>query len=411
MTDQERAKTIVERLQNGIPPNDGVKEYSVGNEKFLDQIRKYHLPNEGNVDGKIRFVSGSWGCGKSHFLTQVRDIAFDANYLVSYVNLSADEAPFHRFEEVFYRIVKQISSPEMHKTKAITLDSPLNEVFRHYLFRSGSGSSNQSIDREIYVQAREKLMKNSSIDIDFRRLVCHFWETYLPDLPDVIEPKDSAMLEESRGRIMQWFSGEGTIGPYRKEFGVQKLIKRSNARTILNSLAHYATFAGYNGIVILFDEAEMSYSILKKANLTIAHNNLLHLINNVENTRGLFLIYATTPDFYVDENYGVVNYGALAQRIGKPNDDPPQALDKIWNLDQAKPNSSDYQKAARKIRDLYITAFPENERNVSKHDDLDSFVTRLVKNHPRYEAEGFWRVLVKRLIEHFHKKAEGIKST
>jgi molybdopterin synthase sulfur carrier subunit len=36
---------------------------------------------------------------------------------------------------------------------------------------------------------------------------------------------------------------------------------------------------------------------------------------------GLFLIYATTPDFFTDPKHGIVIYGALQGRIGKPEED------------------------------------------------------------------------------------------
>lgn len=401
MLTQARADNIIESLRSGIPPLDGVREYSAGNESFLIQIRKRHLRKLSGGRGKIRFISGSWGSGKTHFLAQLRETAFEANYLVSSVGLSADETPFNRFEEVFYRIVRQISSPQMYKTGGTTLDAPLGEVFRRQLFGSSGAASNAVIDRDSYDNACQRLMVNGEIDIDFRRLVCRYWETYLP------EAGDPAMLEDRRGRIMQWFSGEGTIGAYRKEFGVQKLVNRSNARLLLRSLGCYAIHAAFNGIVVLLDEAEMSYSVMRKSELKKAHNNLLHLINGIEESPGLFLVYATTPDFYTDERHGIQIYGALAQRVGRPEEHPPRALDRVWNLEYVRPELADYQAAARKIRDLYIAAYPEGKEMVSGYTSLNSFVEDLLAAHPRFSAVGFWRILVKGVIELFERQVEG----
>ena len=401
MLHQARAETIIESLRSGIPPLDGVSEYSAGNEDFLSQVRRRHLRDVAGVRGKIRFISGSWGSGKTHFLAQIRETAFDANYLVSSVGLSAGETPFNRFEEVFYRIAKQISSPEMYTTNSHTLDAPLGEVFRRQLFGSSAETSNAVIDREAYDKACQKFMANSEIDIDFRRLVCRYWETYLPEAGDL------AMLEDRRGRIMQWFSGEGTIGAYRKEFGVQKLVNRSNARLLLRSLGRYAIHAGFTGIVVLLDEAEMSYSVMRKSELKKAHNNLLHLINSIEESPGLFLVYATTPDFYTDERHGIQIYGALAQRIGRPEEHPPRALDRVWNLEHIQPVLVDYQAAARKIRCLYVAAYLEDAGTIMDPTSLDKFVEDLLDAHPRFSAVGFWRVLVKGVIELFERQVEG----
>lgn len=401
MHNQVRAEAIIESLRSGTPPTSGVREYSAGNEGFLNQIRKRHLREIPGARGKIRFISGSWGSGKTHFLTQIQETAFDSNYLVSSVGLSADETPFNRFEEVFYRVVKKISSPGMHESDDVPPDAPLGEVFGRQLFGAKPSASSEVIDRETYDKACQKLMENDEIDIDFRRLVCRYWETYLP------ESGDSAMLEDRRGRIMQWFSGEGTIGAYRKEFGVQKLVNRSNARLLLRSLGRYAVHAGFNGIVILLDEAEMSYSVMRKSELKKAHNNLLHLINSIEESPGLFLVYATTPDFYTDEQHGIQIYGALAQRIGRPGEYPPRALDRVWNLEYAQPDLADYQEAARKIRELYIAAEPEAKKMISDAVSLDDFVKKLLNAHPPFSAVGFWRVLVKGVIDMFDRTTEG----
>lgn len=401
MVDQAYAESIIERLRMGHPPTRGVHEYSAGNEGLLDQIRKRHLRQIPGLRGKIRFISGSWGSGKSHFLAQIRETAFDSNYLVSSVGLSAEETPFNRFEEVFYRVVKEISSPEMYRTGVATLDAPLGEVFRRQLFGSQPPASNAVIDRETYDKSCQELMENGEIDIDFRRLVCRYWETFVP------EAGDPAMLEDRRGRIMQWFSGEGTIGAYRKEFGVQKLVKRSNARLLLRSLGRYAIHAGFTGIVVLLDEAEMSYSSMRKSELKKAHNNLLHLINSIEESPGLFLVYATTPDFYIHEVHGIQIYGALAQRIGRPEEHTPRALDRVWNLEYAQSDVADYRAAARKIRRLYIDAYPEFEQAISDDSSLDTFVEELLDAHPRFSAVGFWRVLVVGVIKLFERQVEG----
>jgi hypothetical protein len=176
---------------------------------------------------------------------------------------------------------------------------------------------------------------------------------------------------------------------------------------LLRSLGRYAIHAGFNGIVVLLDEAEMSYSVMRKSELKKAHNNLLHLINSIEESPGLFLVYATTPDFYTDERHGIQIYGALAQRIGRPEERPPRALDRVWNLEYVEADLADYRAAARKIRSLYVAAYPEFEQAISDDSSLDIFVEELLNAHPRFSAVGFWRVLVKGVIELFERQAEG----
>jgi hypothetical protein len=176
---------------------------------------------------------------------------------------------------------------------------------------------------------------------------------------------------------------------------------------MLQSLAGFVRLSGYKGLLILFDEAEQAYSVMRKSALREAHNNLLSLINNIESLPGLFLIYATTPDFYTDPKHGIVIYGALSGRIGKPEERHPRALDTIWNLDAVETKLEDYQEAAKKIRGVYGLAYPEAESALPKEQVVTQKVAELFRMHPSLAAVRFWRLLVTALITDFDDHMEG----
>ena len=86
---------------------------------------------------------------------------------------------------------------------------------------TGQRTPLQEISYENYSVAVNKLMANKAIDIDFRKIIQKYWETFLP------ETSEEAIIEQTRGEILQWFSGEGTVGSYRKRFGVNKMLIRT----------------------------------------------------------------------------------------------------------------------------------------------------------------------------------------
>jgi hypothetical protein len=395
---------IIESLRKGIPPQIGVEKYSVGNEKLIEGIKKYHLSSIDKI-GKMRFISGSWGGGKTHLFRLIRDIAFQENCAVSNVELTVDSAPLNKFEQVFYSIVRNISTPTYYQKSQFSDVAPIGTLIEESLYALGGSKiePESEITYEQYSKAVEKLMANKGIDIDFKKMIQHYWQTYLPDSPN------KAVVEQVREEILQWFAGEGTISTFRKRFGVNKMVSRQNAKLMLQSLAQFVKLAGYKGLVILFDEAEQSYSIMRKSALRDAHNNLLSLINNIQTIPGIFMIYATTPDFYTDPKHGIVIYGALASRIGKPENKPPDALDVIWNLDAVVTELKDYQKAARKIRNIYIEAYPEAKNKISDESETDKFIEELYKKHPKLGTVKFWRVMVTALIQKYDSQMEGKK--
>jgi hypothetical protein len=117
------AQDIVESLRSGVPPKRYASSYSAGNDEFLADVRRRHLESRASR-GKIRFVSGNWGAGKTHFLRLLREEAFDTGYLVSTVELSVDQVPFNKFEQVFFEIVRAITSPEMYREGYLIQASP-----------------------------------------------------------------------------------------------------------------------------------------------------------------------------------------------------------------------------------------------------------------------------------------------
>jgi P-loop Domain of unknown function (DUF2791) len=397
------ANSIIESLRKGLPPTRGVDKYSVGHEKLIQGINKHHFHGIANR-GIIRFVSGSWGSGKTHFFRLLREVAFQNECLVSNVELNADNAALNKFEKVFYSIIRNISTPESFSKNTNDEIAPFGRVLQEslaYLATGNRSFSNNIISYDEYVKARELLMQDRSIDIDFKKMIQEYWKTFLPDAPD------QALQEQNRAEILQWFSGEGSVATYRRRFEVNKIVNKDNAKLMLQSLAGFVKLSAYKGLVILFDEAEQAYSIMRKSSLKDAHNNLLSLINNIESLNGLFLIYATTPDFFTDPKHGIIIYGALQGRIGKPEHRKPRALDSIWNLDEVETNLVSYQDAAKRIRDIYVIAHPGNETKLPCRVKIDDFVEELFNIHPALSGVRFWRVLVTSLIAYLDDYLDG----
>ncbi|MGB9880974.1 MAG: BREX system ATP-binding domain-containing protein, partial [Anaerolineae bacterium] len=269
-----------------------------------------------------------------------------------------------------------------------------------YLGGEGTPLEGPVLDTQLE-RASESLMADRAIDIDFKKMVKRYWETYGPD------SVTGAVAEQTREEILQWFSGEGTIGAYRKRFDVNKMVSKENAKLMLQSLAGFVRLAGYRGLVVLFDEAEQAYSLMRRSQLRDAQNNLLSLINNIESLAGLFLVYATTPDFYTDPKHGIVTYGALQGRIGRPEQRSPSALDTIWNLDEVKVDLETYQKVALNIESIYREAYPDSHGSLPSPGEIRELVSKLNRMHPSVSAVRFWRVLVTALVTEFDNRMMG----
>lgn len=206
---------------------------------------------------------------------------------------------------------------------------------------------------------------------------------------------------------MQWFTGEANKTEMRKNYGIQRVLTKENSRIFLNSIVALAKFLGYSGLVVLFDESEMSHSTMAKAQLSQAHNNLLHLINEIDQIPGLVMIYAAVPEFFNDDRKGIRIYGALSSRIGQPDSSPPSALQRVWNLDAVSVTKDQFHEAARKIRQIYERAFPEDKALLMGEDELLRRVDVVISEHGQFERVSRWRAVVQECVKLLDLTLEG----
>ena len=412
MNRKELAQLVITSLRKGIPPQRGFELYSVGHEKLIKGVKKRHMSQIAH-QGLILFINGSYGSGKTHLFRLLREIALGQNCLVSSVELKAKETPFSKFEKVFSSIVRNIQTPAMYNNgighEAEPFSRVLDEVLSMHV--TGTRENVSQISADQYNEAHQALMQDRHIALDFKKIVAKYWETYVPGRPFSHE----TVRDETRGEALQWFSGEGTAQTFRTKFDVNKMITGETAKVMLQSLTGFIGFAGYRGLMILFDEAAQAYEHLQEKERKQAYNNLFHLINEIELLPGLFLVYATTPSFYSEKKYGILLLESLASRIGKLPDRAPRPMDAVWNLDQAKIGLNDYKQAAVKIRDVYKEAFQDDEDDLDaelpSQEEIGAFVEQLFEQHGQTSNIRFWRVMTSALIKFCEDFVDGEASS
>jgi len=112
-----QARSIIEELRKGSVPLDYVPVFTVGREnwlKFIEDDLDHYIAEGG---AKVRFVSGDYGDGKTHFMSVISNVALQKGFAVSFVVLTR-EVPIHKFEVAYQAIVRQLRTshaPEVSK--------------------------------------------------------------------------------------------------------------------------------------------------------------------------------------------------------------------------------------------------------------------------------------------------------
>lgn len=290
---QRLAKAIIHKLGSfGTPPEFGIEYFSVGLEPYIEVIENEYLKDILKYSlSSFKLITGNYGGGKTHFLYLIRGLAWQHNYVTSYVSLSPTECPFDRLELVYKKIVSNITPP----LKQNILEQQ-HEVGIEALLRCW------------YTNAREERNFISEI----KNLESSSFTNALKGAMISLVSDD----EEEFNGVLQWLKGEEAPRELRLRHRISERIDRSTAFRMLRSLVQFINSIGYSGFILLFDEAERGMSISSTRDKRRALDNLRQLVDECGNARlpGAMFFYAVPDENLLLEGSGGV-YEALKQRL------------------------------------------------------------------------------------------------
>jgi hypothetical protein len=287
--------------ENGKPPELGISHVNAGNESYLrvidsDYIQDLICAMEGS---SFKLVQGTYGAGKTHFLFCVRDLAWRRGLLTAFVTISPKECPFNRPLAVYRAIAQRIERPYAaggEQTRG--LDDLIRLSLEDRVANEGLDEARAWVD----AIARAPLTRHS-----FRDAVVGFARAVLD--------RDEAATR----RLGAWLRGEDVSLGDAKLAGLYEVPANDNGFGMLRSLVQLVPRLGWQGCVLLLDEAERRLTPddkpTKALSETVDHlRELIDLCGRAELPRTLVL-YAVTPAF---TEHVLPLYPALQQRLGAP---------------------------------------------------------------------------------------------
>ncbi|HEX5060205.1 MAG TPA: BREX system ATP-binding domain-containing protein [Kofleriaceae bacterium] len=301
--DRKLARRILAQMgENGKPPELGISHVNVGNESYLQVIDAAYVGDLiGVVEGSsFKIVQGTYGAGKTHFLYCVRDLAWRRGLLAAFVTISPKECPFNRPLAIYKAIANSIELPRGTGGEITRgVDDVIRANLEARIAEEGRDATRAWLDKQL---ARAQITRHS-----FRDAVVGFSRAVLDN-------------DEPTARLLgAWLRGEDVSVSEVKAAGVFELPSNENGFGMVRSLVQLVHQLGYEGTVVLLDEAERRLSVDGKPTKTMAETmdhlrELVDLCGRSELPRTLVL-YAVTPAFTADV---LPQYPALQQRLGAP---------------------------------------------------------------------------------------------
>jgi hypothetical protein len=361
MLTQSDAKHIFNQLRTGLVPERGLDAFAVGVDKPRDELRRQlELVQEGS--GSIKFLRGGYGCGKTFIARLAIAEAQSKNFVTSFVVVSDNDLRFHRFEEVYRKVVSELSTQTCPRgALGDILDRWIGRI-EDGLIERGADADAADFDQQVRGKVKEELatLTGGKAPADFVRVIQTIF-----DLKQQGELADAASL-------VSWLSGsENIAAAVKRRADIKGDIGSADALAYLRGILAIAKAAKYNGMLIVIDEAE---TILRMR--TDSRHKSLNGIRQISDASGdypgLLWIFTGTPDFF-DNRKGVAGLAPLHDRIRFLEDGKFASLRQPQL--QLKPFDAARLKAvALRLRELY--PMPNRQRVLTRVSD--AFIDRLV---------------------------------
>jgi hypothetical protein len=308
--DKQLARRIIAHLKAGTTPLEGVAYLNVGNERWFAAAAEQFDEVAADGDALVRFISGYYGDGKTHFLGMLRSIAFDRGWFVSYV--TAETTPLHKFDVVYAEVAKNITLPSTARLlpwigvgAGRGASVLLGAVFAAFYQEAYRSDARDGLHKERVLAALRQKAKALGSSPCIHQAVG----------AAVIAYTESVIRgdTEATQQICAWLEGSDVRMP---ENGLSRRIDQKVARDVMRSLSALAQRAGLLGGLILLDEAERILTQSRQVRQK-SYGVLRDLLDNTDGQGGMqsaVTYVAATPEMFESER-GFAEYDALRSRL------------------------------------------------------------------------------------------------
>jgi hypothetical protein len=352
---------VFERLRGGLVPERGLTAFAVGIEDNRAELHR-QLDLIAHGEGSIKFLRGGYGCGKT-FMARLAILDAQAKgYATSFVVVSDNDLKFHKFEEVYRKIVSELGTATCARgALGDLLDRWIGRI-EEALIAAGADEDAPDFDERVRQRLGEEInsLTRGRAPQDFVRVVQAIF--------DAKQANDFA----TAGSLLSWLSGSANVaGEAKRAAGVKGDIGSSVAMAYLRGVLEIVKAAGYHGLLIVIDEAE---TILRMRTDTRhkSLNGIRQIADDAATYPGLLWLFTGTPDFF-DSRRGVQGLEPLHDRIkfsktgSFASRKQPQLELRPFDLDRLL-------GVAKKLRAL----FPTKHGSRVEERLSDAFVDRLV---------------------------------
>jgi hypothetical protein len=283
--------------------------------------------------------------------------AMNANFAVSFVVVSPNDTQFHKFDDVYHKIVSNLRT-------SMAESGTLEFMIDRWISRIEDRLAEEIGDDADDFDERVKLRFESELDELTKESTGN---EFIAVLKAYFDAKQAGEYSTASG-LVAWLSGSKNIASsIKSKAGIKGEISSASAMTFLKGIVSIVKRAGYSGLVVVIDELETilrTRTDVRQKSL----NGLRQIIDAAKDFRGMVWVFTGTPEFF-DSRKGVAGLEPLHDRIkfatsgGFTSPKQPQLELKPFDKDRLKQvalrlreifPSKDKERVYRLVDDFFI---------------------------------------------------------
>lgn len=362
--DKRDSDHLFQELRQGTVPQRGLDEIAVGVERHRAEIgRLLDMAKDG--EGVFKFLRGGYGCGKTFMARLAVLDAQRKGFATSFVVVSDNDLRFHHFDELYGKIVTELATSTCPR-------GALGDVLDRWI-----GGIEDSLIA----------LKYDDASPEFDKMVRDKLREQLAQLTGGKAPNDMVRVVEAifdckqegdfstAGALLSWLAGSRNVAASaKKRAAIKGDIQSTDAMAYLRGILEIVKKAGYEGLLIVIDEAETILRMRRDVRGK-SLNAIRQIVDAANELPGLMWLFTGTKEFF-DSRRGVAGLEALHQRViftahgDSASLRQPQLLLSPFDADRLT-------KVAMRLRETYVAEHQDRVKERITDDFIASLVNKV----------------------------------
>lgn len=300
--------SVLQALQAGLVPRQGLHLIQVGRKAETEALLQ-DISRIKDGGSSFRLVVGRFGSGKSFFLNLVRHVALQQNLVIVQADFTMErrlQATGGEARSLYSELMRNMA------TRAKPEGGALASVCTKWISQLqqeivGAGGDSAAVEARITEDLRD--LQDFVGGFEFAEVLRAYYRGTVNG------------NETEKAAALRWLRGEyQTKTEARQDLGVRRIIDDDTFYDSLKLMAGFCRKAGFDGMLVLFDELVVLSHRLPSSRSRVANfEAILTILNDAVqgNAQGVGFVFAGTDESLEDRRRGLFSYEALRSRLAE----------------------------------------------------------------------------------------------